>query len=363
MDSNTHFDLLVLGGGSGGLSSARWAANKFGVKAGLIEVAELGGTCVNRGCAPKKVTLNCASWFDDARCMKDYGVKGVENLTLDFKVLKAAREGFVKGKNDMFVDLLAKSNVTHIKGWGVFKDAKTIEVDGVAYTADHMLIASGSTPVRLEFPGSEHCMVSDDFFHLEEVPKRIVLIGGGYIGTEMGQIFHSLGCKVTQVELFKVLGLVDRELVDHLIASMKGDDYDIREGIAVKSVEKIADKNFKVTFTDDSVEEGIEMVMMTAGRKANTAGMGIDEIGVKMNKWGCVEVDDYQNTNLDNVYAIGDSTMRVPLAPVAIRSGRILMERIFGKKKVKMDYSLIPTVIFSHPSIAVMGVTEDKAKE
>ena len=183
---NTDFDYLVLGAGSGGIASGRWAAAKFGTKVGIIEMGPLGGTCVNVGCVPKKVMFNCASFMDDLEMIGSYGFKGLEKLTLDFPTLKLRRDNYVKRLNGIYANMLSNNQVTHIQGWGKFVDKNTIEVNGVNYTGKHILIATGSAAVKPQIEGAEFATDSNGFFDFEELPKKVIVVGGGYIGTELG---------------------------------------------------------------------------------------------------------------------------------------------------------------------------------
>jgi glutathione reductase (NADPH) len=368
MDSETHFDYIVIGAGSGGVGSARWTASKHGTKVAIIEHQRLGGTCVNVGCVPKKVMFNTASYIEDCHVAKDYGFSGTENVKLDFPSLKKGRDDYVAWLNGTYTSMLATSNVHLIRGWAKFVDNKTIEVDEAdgkkRYTANHILIATGSTPNKIGFEGEEHSIDSDGFFDIEELPKKVVVLGGGYIATELGQILHTFGTHVIQVVRSKVLGFIDSEVTDVLEKRMEISGYDIRKNLNISKVEKVSDLNHKVTLSDGTVEEDVNYILVAAGRPANIVGLGLETTDIKLGKRGEIEVDEFQNTSVENVYAIGDVTGKWELTPVAIKAGRTLAERLFNNRPdAKMDYSNIPTVIFSHPPIGTIGMTEQQAKD
>lgn len=365
MESDNHFEYLVIGAGSGGVASARWAASKLGVKAAVIEKGRLGGTCVNVGCVPKKVMFNCSAILEDAHLAHTYGFSGGDQLKLDFNTLKTRRDNYVKFLNGIYQTLCDNSKVRIIEGWAKFVDNKTIEVNGQdRYTADHILIATGSHPNKIGIEGEEFASSSDDFFDLEELPKRAIVVGGGYIAVELGQIMHSLGSNVTQIVRSDILTFIDDDCRDTLFKSMELSNYDIRKGVNITKIEKVGEKNYTVHLTNGTVEENVDFVLIAAGRPPSTVDLGLENTDIKLGDKQEIVVDEYENTTVDGVYAIGDVTGKWELTPVAIRAGRTLAERLFNNRAgLKVDYTDIPTVIFSHPPVGIIGLTEKAAKE
>ena len=308
--------------------------------------------------------FNAASILEDCHMSHFFGIEGAEKAKIDFPTLKKNRDTYVKRLNGIYDTMLGKANVKVINGWGKFVDNKTIEVDGKdRYTADHILIATGSTPKKLGFEGEEHTIDSDGFFDLEDLPKKSIVYGGGYIAVELGQILHALGSEVIQVTRSDILNFVDDQVCEVLKKNMEITKYDLRKKVKIEKVEKIGDKNFTVTLDNGTKEENVECVLVAAGRPALVQNLGLENTDIKLGDKNEIIVDEYQNTNVEGVYAIGDVTGKYELTPVAIKTGRILSLRLFGgKTDLKMDFEDIPTVIFSHPPIGTIGLTEKEAK-
>lgn len=308
--------------------------------------------------------FNTASYIEDSHIAKDYGFSGTEEIKLDFPTLKKARDDYVGWLNGTYESMLSNANVHLIKGWAKFVDNKTIEVDGKdRYTADHILIATGSSPNKVGFEGEQYTINSDGFFDIEELPKKVVVLGGGYIATELGQILHTFGTHVIQVVRSKVLGFLDNEITEVLEKRMEATSYDLRKGLNIEKVEKLSNDNFKVHLSDGTVEDEVNYVLVATGRPANITGLGLETTDIKLGDRGEIVVDEFQNTSVENVYAIGDVTGKWELTPVAIKAGRTLSERLFNNRPdAKMDYTNIPTVIFSHPPIGTIGMSEKEAK-
>lgn len=237
-NSDNHFDYLVIGAGSGGVGSGRWTASKHGTKVAIIEHQRLGGTCVNVGCVPKKVMFNCSSFYEDLHMSDTYGFSGYEEVKLDFPTLKKHRDGYIEWLNGIYGKMLDSSNVTLIRGWAKFVDNKTVEVDGKKYTADHILIATGSHPNKIGFEGEEHTIDSDGFFEIEDLPKKFLILGGGYIAVEIGQVLHGLGTEVIQLARSEILTFADHDARKCLEKSMELSKYDLRKGITIQKVGK-----------------------------------------------------------------------------------------------------------------------------
>jgi glutathione reductase (NADPH) len=361
MQATKEYDLIVIGAGSGGMGCGR-RASQLGKKVAMIENRVIGGTCVNVGCVPKKVMLNLASFMEEAHLFKDYGVNGTEHLKLDFKHFKAQRDGYVKKLNGIYESNLKKDNVDYYTGTASFQDKNHVKTsEGAILRADSILIASGSQPPKAMFPGSEHCWSSDNIFTMEVLPKSLITIGGGYIGIEMSQIMVALGVKTTILVRSTMLrGVVDKELMPILQENMTKLGLDYRLNAAHEKVEKLDNGMFRVTLKDGSTLDA-EQVLSAIGRPPCVDDLGLENAGVTVNK-GAVVVDEFQNTNVEGIYAIGDVTNKINLTPVAIREGRILSERLYnGKVGLKMNHNNVATVIFSHPPIGSVGFSEDDA--
>jgi glutathione reductase (NADPH) len=362
-EGDTHFDYLVIGAGSGGMASARRAAG-HGAKVALLEGARLGGTCVNVGCVPKKVMFNAASVAETMHTAHQFGFK-VDGYSLDWNKLKTTRDNYVLRLNGIYGRNVANSNIDLFSGFGKFVDDKSVEVDGKVLTADNILIAVGGKPFVPDIPGKEHGITSDGFFELESQPKSVAVIGGGYIGVELGGVFHGLG---THVELFtrseKPLPGFDSLIVDTLMSEMKKSGLVLHGNSDATAIEK-GDDGMLTLVTKDGEKHGpFEQVLFAAGRVPLIENLGLDKTNVKTNGRGFIEADDFQETGVKGLYALGDVCGKVQLTPTAIAAGRRLADRLFNKAvDSKADYDDVPTVVFSHPTIGTIGLTEDQAIE
>ena len=355
------YDFIVIGAGSGGMGAGRRAA-QFGKKVVMMENRVIGGTCVNVGCVPKKVMFNLANFIEELQVMKGYGVNGIEEIKVDFAHFKQQRDAYVLRLNGIYEKNLAKSEIDYVKGTCKFVSDKVVEVEGVRYTAEHIMIASGSTPAQEQFPGAEFCENSDDFFTWDTLPERAVVIGGGYIGIELAQILHALGVKVTLLVRSSMLRtFLDEDLHSVLLENMQKLGLDVRLKTSHDSVAKNPDGTLTVT-TKTGETIVADKVLACIGRPPNITPLCLDQTGIKVEK-NAVVVDEYQNTTVPGVYAIGDVTNQITLTPVAIRAGRIVSERIFNNRTgLKMDYNNVATVVFSHPPIGTVGLPEFEAK-
>ncbi len=362
---SNHFDVIAIGAGSGGLSIAERAA-AYGAKTAVIEAGELGGTCVNVGCVPKKVMWYGASVAHALEDGKDYGFD-VTIGDLNWEKLVAKRENFIGGIIDWYQDYLAESNVEVIEGFAKFIDDKTLEVDGEHYTADHIVIATGGRPiVPNDIEGAEHGLTSDGFFEdLDEVqPKKVVVVGGGYIALEFAMLMNGLGSAVSVLHQgWPVMEGFDSMIQTNLRRQMEADGIDLNDDGMIEKVEKIADDNLTIHFKDGSQIDNVNALIWAIGRLPNTHKLGLENTRVELDKRGMVVVDDEEKTTVEGIYAIGDIIGKAPLTPVAIATGRRLGDRLYGgKPDRKMSYDNIATVMFTHPPIGTIGMSEEKAR-
>lgn len=355
------FDYICIGAGSGGIASANRAA-KYGKKVAIIEAGDIGGTCVNVGCVPKK-----AMWYGAQvaeaihRYSPDYGFDVTIN-SFDWKKLVASRDAYIDRIHGSYGRVFENNNITLIKGFGKFIDSNTVEVDGKQYTADHVLIATGGHPHIDNVPGANYGIDSDGFFALQEQPKRVVVAGAGYIAVELAGVMHSLGSE-THLLVRKNAPLRDFDpmLSETLTEIIKEEGPTLHTHHVIKEVEKHPDGSLCVVMTSGERIE-TDCLIWAIGRRPSNSNIGLEKIGVELDEKGYIKVDKYQNTNVDNVYAVGDCIGKVELTPVAVKAGRLLSERLFnGQDDAHMDYDLIPTVVFSHPPIGTMGLTEPQA--
>jgi glutathione reductase (NADPH) len=357
------FDLFVIGAGSGGIATARRAA-EYGAKVGVAEFDRLGGTCVNRGCIPKKLMVYASHFpelFTDA---EGYGWSAVKSQ-LDWPKMITAVNNEVIRLNGIYQRMLDNSKVELLHGHGKFIDHHTIQVGDQTVTADKILIAVGGVPVRPNIPGIEHALVSDDVFNLQSQPKRMVILGAGYIGCEFACIMNGLGTKVTQV--------IRPDLI------LRSFDHDLRsavqDGMIHHGIEMINNtEDVSIAKTDTGVAVTVnskdgksvilaDVVSLAAlGRKPNTANLGLENVDVKTHN-GAILVNADSQTSVENIYSVGDCTDNIQLTPVAINEGRAFADTLFGNKPRIMNYADIPTAIFTTPEAATVGLTEEEARE
>jgi glutathione reductase (NADPH) len=359
--SDQAFDLISVGGGSGGLACAQRAA-EFGAKVAVIESHRLGGTCVNVGCVPKKVMWNAASVALSLADARDYGF----DLTVsgnDWPELKRKRDAYVLRLNGIYERNLQSKGVTYVRGAARFLDKGSVEVNGERLSARHIVIATGGKPTIPELPGAEHGITSDGFFSLERRPKRVAIVGSGYVACELAGSFHELGA---EVELFirkdHLLTSFDAMLGKSLMREMRDQKMTVHQQVVPASVRE--ESGLKtLTATDGRDFSGFDCLLWAVGRNANVTGLGLDKAGVALDDFNYIATDGFQNTNVPGVYAIGDVTGRAALTPVAIAAGRRLSDRLFGNKSDRrLEYSMIPTVVFTHPPIGTVGASEAEAR-
>jgi len=363
MSATQHYDLIALGGGSGGLAVAEKAV-QFGKRVAVVEPNKLGGTCVNLGCVPKKVMWYGAHLRQAAQEAPAWGQPLTIDGPFDFGKLVAGRRKYIDMITNYWDGYAEDLGLDVIKGWGKFVDANTIEVDGKQYTADHIVISVGGKPFVPPVPGAELGITSDGFFNLEELPGKVAVIGGGYIGVELAGVLRTLGSEVTVLDMVdSVIAPFDSLLREVLTAEMTKQGITLELPFRVSELRK-EDKGVVIEGQDGKTLGPFDKVIWAAGRVPVTDALALDKAGIKSERNGVVPTDAWQNTNVKGVYAIGDITGRTPLTPVAIAAGRRLAERLFdGQSDRKLDYDNIPTVVFAHPPLGTVGLTEEQARE
>ncbi len=357
------FDLIALGGGSGGLAAAERAA-QLGKRVLLIEPHALGGTCVNLGCVPKKLMWYGAQVAESLRNASGFGFD-VEMKGFSWRTLVDARRARVKGIGDWWEGYAVKDlGIELVKGHGRFVSANIVEAGGVQYTAPHIVVSTGGRPFVPPVPGAELGITSDGFFALNEQPKRVAILGGGYIGVEIAGLMRSFGSAVTVADIApRILMPFDLMLSETLSEHMRHEGIELRMPFKTAGLRK-TDEGIVIDGSEGEALGPFDCVIWAAGRKPNTDDIGLDAAGVEVQPNGFVPTDAYQNTNVPGVYAIGDITGRVALTPVAVAAGRRLMMRLFaGQAEAKLDYDNIPSVVFSHPPMGSVGMTEAQARE
>lgn len=357
---STKFDYLVIGGGSGGIASARRAA-EFGIKVGLVESDRLGGTCVNVGCVPKKLSFYCALHAEIIHHLKDYGFL-LSEYQLDWGTFKRKRDEYVKHLNGIYENYLIKSKVELIRGKAKFVQDRVVEVNDKQYSAKHILIATGGYPSLPDIPGAEHGITSDGFFKLQTIPKKTVVVGAGYIAVELSGILNALGSDVYLViRRDKVLRNFDCMISTAITEEIVESGIKLEKNTQVNHIEKQHDGKLTVLLKDENMITDVDCLLWAIGREPSSE-LQLENAGVKLNDTGHILVDEYQNTSHSNVYALGDVCGKFLLTPVAIAAGRCLAHRLFDNQpEKKLDYSNIPTVVFSHPPIGTVGLTEVEA--
>ena len=356
------YDIIAIGGGSGGSATMNRAA-MHGAKAAVIEGNIIGGTCVNVGCVPKKVMWYGAQVSETLKnYAADYGYT-IGETSFDFKTLRKNREAYIERSRQAFSNNFNRNGIDYIEGYARFVDKNTVEVNGEQIRAKHIVIATGSYAFIPNVPGSELGGTSDDVFAWEELPESVSIIGAGYIAVELAGVLHALGVKT---DLFVRKGGplrgFDQGIVEVLVEEMKKNGQPLHTHKVPQKLEKLDNGDIQIYFEDGTTHTS-QKVIWAVGRKANTQQLNLEAAGVELTERGFIQVDEYQNTTTPGIYALGDVSGEKELTPVAIKAGRTLAERLFNSKTdAKMDYELIPTVVFSHPAIGSIGLTQEQAE-
>lgn len=357
------FDLFVIGGGSGGIATARRAA-EYGAKVGVAEDDRLGGTCVNRGCVPKKLLVYASHFPGHFAEAEGYGWSGVESA-LNWQKLIGAVNGEVDRLNGIYQKMLDNSKVQLFRDRAQLLDAHSLLVGDQTITADKILIAVGGYPVKPDIPGIEHTFVSDAMFTLPEQPKRVVILGGGYIGVEFACIFNGLGSEVTQIiRGDKILRGFDQDIQSLIQSEMIAHGINLLNNMQPTRIEKTED-GFKIHGKQLDGETDViladAIALAATGRIPKIENLGLEKAGVTV-KNGAIAVNEYSQTSQANIYAVGDCTDRINLTPVAINEGRAFADSEFGNKPRVMSHENVPSAVFSTPEAATVGLTEAEAK-
>ncbi len=355
------FNLITLGAGSGGIRTSRLSAS-LGARVAVVEESRVGGTCVMRGCVPKKLLVHAAHFAEDFEDAAGFGwTPGKPGF--DWPALIKNKNTELNRLEGIYHRILRENKVTLLEGRGTLLDAHTVEVAGKTYTADKILIATGGWPSMPGIPGIEHVISSNEALDLPELPRRMVIVGGGYIAVEFAGIFNALGVEVTEIiRAGCILRGFDEDVREFLAEEMEKKGVVIERDCVVRSIEKETDGTFSLRLANgESLKT--DLVMYATGRAPNTQGIGLEAAGVAVNAKGAIEVNDRFETSVAGIYALGDVTDRVQLTPVALAEGRVLADHLFGTKTLSMDYGQIPTAVFSSPPIGTVGLSEAQARE
>ena len=354
------FDMFTLGAGSGGVAASR-RAGAHGAKVAICESVRVGGTCVLRGCVPKKLLVYGSHFHDEFADAPGYGWTLPGAPSLDWGQLVAAKDRELARLNGVYVRLLRDSGVTLIEGRARIADAHTVEVAGKRYTARYILVATGGRPYLPSLRGIEHAITSNEALSLPALPRRMAVVGGGYIGVELAGVFNSAGVEVTMVlRGDTVLRGFDDDIRAALTAEMKKRGISIRCETVVSDIEKRGDALSLLTRDGETIEA--DAVLYATGRLPNTAGIGLEEVGVALSSTGAVQVDDLSRTRVHSIYAVGDCTDRMNLTPVAIAEGRAVAEALFHDRPTQVDHDHVPSAVFSQPPVATVGHAEREAR-
>ncbi len=354
------YDLFVIGAGSGGVRASR-ISSSLGAKVAIAEEFRVGGTCVIRGCVPKKLLVYASHFSEDFEDAAAYGWT-VGETSHSWEKLIANKDKEIDRLNRIYHTILDNNNVELYQGRATLVDRNTVRVGDKEITAKYILIATGGAPVMPDVPGIEHAISSNEALHLEEFPKRVIVVGGGYIAVEFAGIFNGLGAEVTQLyRSTQILRGFDADVQNFLASEIQKKGINLRTHSNPAKIEK-TESGLKVTLEDGDVLE-TDAIMYATGRRPNTAGLGLEDIGVELKENGAVKVAPDSQTTVDNIYAVGDVTDRIALTPVAIHEGMAFAETVFGGRPRAMDHENVPSAVFSQPQVGTVGLTEEEARE
>lgn len=353
------YDLFVIGGGSGGVRAARVASGEYGAKTAIAEEYRLGGTCVIRGCVPKKLMVYASGFPAMAEEARAYGWQA-DVSAFDWTAFRAKLDAELTRLEGLYRKGQTGAGVTVYDQRATVTGAHEVRLaDGTTLTAKHILIATGDKPFVPDFPGSDLVLTSNDMFLLDALPKRLLIVGGGYIATEFACIMEGLGVQVTVWNRSPLLRHFDRECRNVIVGQMAGRGIAIREDIEIDSIAKTANG---LRVLAGAVDETFDAVLYATGRKPNTEGLGLETAGVKLEKNGAVIVDDWSQTNVPSIYAVGDVTDRIALTPVAIREGHAFADTVFGATARYFDHQMVASAVFTQPEFGTCGLSEEAAR-
>ncbi len=360
---STTFDLLVIGAGSGGIATANRAAS-YGQRVGVIEISDLGGTCVNRGCVPKKVMWYAAKIAQAHQYSPDYGFINTDQIQHQWGPLIANRDAYIARIHQSYQRSFDQNKITLIQGQARFIDSKTVAVNKQVYQAQHIVIASGGQPIVPQIPGAEHGQTSDDFFTWQTAPQSVAIVGAGYIAVELAGMLNALGIETHLIIRQQTpIRKFDHTIAEKLTEHMHHAGIKIHTQVAPKSLAKQKNGLLRLQLASEQYLD-VEKVIWAIGRKPNIDDLQLEKAQITCTPLGYIQVDDWQNTSTPFIYALGDVTGKVELTPVAVAAGRTLAERLFNKKEnAKIDYDDVPSVIFSHPPIGTIGLTQAQAEQ
>lgn len=353
------YDLFVIGAGSGGVRAARIAA-AHGARVAVAEEFRIGGTCVIRGCVPKKLLVYGAHFAEDLDDARRFGWTLGEHR-FDWSVLRDNVLADVDRLNALYVATLATHKVDQILARATLAGSNAVHVDGRTVSARHILIATGGHPTVPDIPGAEHGITSNEVFHLPALPKRMVIAGGGYIANEFAGIFHEFGTQVTLINRGdRILRGWETALVDRLLSISIAKGIAFRFNSMIERIEKLEDSSLRLWYKDGTSQD-TDVLMWAIGRMPSIAGLGLEAAGVIVNDRGAIAVDADSHTNIPSIHAVGDVTDRIQLTPIAIREGHALADGLFGNKAWRVDHACVPSAVFSNPPLASVGLTEAEA--
>ncbi|MDR5758985.1 glutathione-disulfide reductase [Caballeronia sp. LZ035] len=354
------FDFLVVGGGSGGVRAARMAA-QAGARVAIVEATKLGGTCVNVGCIPKKLYSYAATYAEHFEEAAGFGWTLAAKPQFDWETLKRNRNDEILRLNEVYRNLLSNAGVEIMNGWASFVDAHTVDVSGQRISARNILIATGGRPTIPDIPGKDLGITSDEMFDLPAFPRRLLVVGGGYIGCEFASIFNALGAHVLQVHRHpRLISAFDTDLSDFLEKEMRKTGVEIELGRTVERLTRRGDAILATLDNGQTFEAGV--VLFATGRAPAVRGLGLETIGMRADDRGAVSVDDNYGSSVPSIHAVGDVSSRQHLTPIALAEAMVVVGHLFGDGQRRMDYANVPTAIFTHPNVGTVGLSEAQAR-